>query len=406
MCRPKRNTNAIDPKKPITVTATNETSTSASTDPITESTRRDSSKNSYSYSSTSTSSTTLSSARRSLPQSPTIYSFSDISSATNNFSSTRISSNSWRCSLPSAPDAVVVHRKIRRRIQVPQLHRLFFQICKCHHVSLARLIGAAVSADNLYLVYDYAAGANLADCLRSPKNPNFTVLSTWISRMQVAADAAQALEYMHHYTGLDLHLVHNRIKSRSIIVTEPSFNAKVCYFGAALLAGEIPGLIEQIKPGTTPKMERSDSRAMRVERTVGYAPPENSTDAVVSQKSDVFAFGVVMLELISGEEPVQYRYDEKRRDRYERVSVVERAREAVERGRVRQWVDSRLKDSFPEEVAEKMTRVALSCVHVEADQRPDMRRVAGKISKLYLQSKAWSERIGVRTDWTASFAPR
>lgn len=224
--------------------------------------------------------------------------------------------------------------------------------------------------------------------------------------MQVAADAAQALEYMHHYTGLDLHLVHNRIKSRSIIVTEPSFNAKVCYFGAALLAGEIPGVIEKIKPDTATKMDRSDSRSMRVERTVGYAAPESSKDEVVSQKSDVFAFGVVMLELISGEEPVQYRYDEKRRDRYERVSVVERAREAVERGRVRQWVDWRLKDSFPEEVAEKMTRVALSCVHVEADQRPDMRRVAGKISKLYLQSKAWSERMGVRTDLTASFAPR
>lgn len=171
-----------------------------------------------------------------------------------------------------------------------------------------------------------------------------------------------------------------------------------------MLAGEIPGAVEEIKADAGTRVERLGS--LTVEGTVGYMPPEKLTDGIVSQKSDVFAFGVVMLELISGEEPIRYRYDEERRDRYERVSVIERAREALEKGQVRQWVDARLKDSFPEEVAEKMTRVALSCVHVDPHQRPDMRRVAGKISKLYLESKAWSEQMGVRTDWTVSLAPR
>ena len=94
-----------------------------------------------------------------------------------------------------------------------------------------------------------------------------------------------------------------------------------------------------------------------------------------------------------------------------RISVADAAREAVDdgagrEGRMRKWVDRRLKDSFPVEVAEKMTRLALDCVHVDPDQRPDLRRVAGKISKLYLESRVWCDRMKMATDITVSFGPR
>lgn len=69
-------------------------------------------------------------------------------------------------------------------------------------------------------------------------------------------------------------------------------------------------------------------------------------------------------------------------------------------------MDRRLKDSFPVEVAEKLIRVALDCVHVDPDKRPDMQRVAGKISKLFLDSRVWCERVRVPTEFSVSFAPR
>lgn len=75
-------------------------------------------------------------------------------------------------------------------------------------------------------------------------------------------------------------------------------------------------------------------------------------------------------------------------------------------GRLRRWVDKRLKDSFPVEVAEKVTRLALDCVHVDPDQRPDMSHVSGKISKLFIQSKNWLDKLKVPTDISVSLAPR
>ena len=69
-------------------------------------------------------------------------------------------------------------------------------------------------------------------------------------------------------------------------------------------------------------------------------------------------------------------------------------------------MDKRLKDSFPVEVAEKLTRIAVQCVDVDPHNRPDMRRVAGKISKLYLESKWWSEKVRLPADISVSLAPR
>lgn len=138
--------------------------------------------------------------------------------------------------------------------------------------------------------------------------------------------------------------------------------------------------------------------------------PEFQASGVATQKSDIYAFGVVMLELLSGEEPLKFKFDEKTRE-FLRTSVIEAARVAVDggdgsvQGKLRMWVDRRLKDSFPLDVAEKLTRVALECVHVDPDKRPNMGLVAGKISKFYLKSRIWSDSIKI-PDITVSLAPR
>ncbi|CDY08045.1 BnaC03g34780D [Brassica napus] len=112
--------------------------------------------------------------------------------------------------------------------------------------------------------------------------------------------------------------------------------------------------------------------------------PEFQASGVATQESDVFAFGVMMLELLSGEEPLKYRYEKSIGD-FERTSVIETAKA----GRLRRWMDRRLGDSFPVKVVEKLMRLALECVEDEAVNRPEMGRVAGKISQLYLESEKW-----------------
>ncbi|PSR86578.1 LysM domain receptor-like kinase [Actinidia chinensis var. chinensis] len=446
MCKTKMATDAAEPSTSV---RTPPRSTSTSTKPNSPtprtsrlqlksdpSTSADYSASSYKLDTSRTtaslsSRTSLSSLHETLPENTHIYEFAEIRSATNNFlakrySSSSSSSSSWRCVL-RGKDVIVFQRNFGRPIVVEQLRERLSAVCRSHHMSIIKLLGASISGDHIYLVYDFVIGASLSDCLRNPRNPNFTVLSNWMSRMQIATDIAHGLDYVHNNTGMKIGLVHKYIKSGSVIVTEPSFNAKICHFAAAGICGETAmetkhfpdpkksdsGEIGEESPESPPRMKRSDRQERLFEGVRGYMSPEFRTTGMATQKSDVYAFGVVILELLSGEEPLRYKFDRTSGD-YQKLSVVEAARFAVEGGgggeetetRLRRWVDGRLKDSFPMDVAGKVTRLALECVHVDPDKRPGMQRVAGKISKLYLDSRIWSERRRVPTEFSVSFAPR
>lgn len=371
--------------------------------------------------------TSLTSLRNSLPENPHIYDFSEICSATNNFLARRYSSSSstpsWRCTL-SGRDVIVFQRKFRRKLQTAQLRERLSVICRSHHVSIIKLLGVSISGDHIYLVYEFVNGANLSDCLRNTKNLHFTVLSNWISRMQVATDLAHGLDYIHNKTGLTINFVHNHIKSSGIIVTEPSFNAKICHFGAVQLCGEIDeenqspkqeGIGEITEESSSSRRTKapnqSGSSNTQFEGVRGYMSPEYQSTGVATQKSDVYAFGVVMLELLSGEEPLKFKFNSTTGE-FVRNSVIDTAMAVIGGGgdgveaRLRKWLDRRLKDSFPVDVAEEVTRVALECVHVDPDKRPNMGRVAGKISRLYLKSRIWCDNLRMPTDISVSLAPR
>ncbi|CAN0916434.1 LysM domain receptor-like kinase 3 [Linum grandiflorum] len=377
-----------------------------------------SASNNTASSSSLSSRTSLSSLRDSLSQNPHIYDISEIRRATNNFLAKTYSSSCWRCNLRGNTDAIVFQRKFRRKIETDRLKELLSVICRSNHVTVVRLLGASISGDYIYLVYEFVKGANLADCLRNARNPDFTVLSSWISRIRIAADLAHALDYVHNKTGLNMTLVHNHFTSSSVIVTEPSLNAKICHFGTAQLCGEVDDgagggkpnsqistLPEEEEEGeegrSSPRLTRSDSAGMQFQGVRGYMSPEFQSTGIATQKSDVYAFGVVILELLSGEEPRRYRFD-KSRGEYVRTTLIETATAATSGGggdgRLRKWMDRRLKDSFPVDVAERLVRIALECVHVEAVKRPDMGRVAGKISRLYIDSEKWNDSIRMPTD--------
>lgn len=309
----------------------------------------------------------------------------------------------------------------------PTVLQKLSSICKSHHAAIVNLLGASISGDYVYLVYEFVnGGANLSDLLHNRNNPDFTILNTWMSRIQIATDLAHGLDYIHNNTGLDVTFVHNHIKASSVIVTEPSFNAKICHFGTSELCNEPVeerdrfssnnGKIEEEEEEIVAEDEKkvkllTRSNSIKFNGTRGYMSPELQATGIGTRNSDVYAFGVVLLELLSGEEPVKYKFDKAKKE-YTRISAVETARAVADdggderEGRLRRWVDRRLKDSFPVEVAKKMTRLAVDCVHVDPDKRPDMRRVAGKISRIYLESQAWCERIKIPTNFTVSFAPR
>jgi serine/threonine protein kinase len=222
--------------------------------------------------------------------------------------------------------------------------------------------------------------------------------------MQIASDLAHGLDYVHNSSGSGSGFVHNHIKSSSIIVSEENFGAKICHFGTSELCGESVTVGDSSV--SDKNLKRSGSREVRFEGTRGYMAPEFQVTGVATQKTDVYAFGVVILELLSGLEAVRFEL-EGNDGGYRRVSVVDTAREALkEHGGVRKWVDRRLKDSFPMDGSEKMIRVGLECVSEIPKERPGMGRVSMEVSKLYLESKEWEEKLGTNIDFSVSLAPR
>ncbi|XP_044508681.1 lysM domain receptor-like kinase 3 isoform X2 [Mangifera indica] len=250
-------------------------------------------------------------------------------------------------------------------------------------------------------IYDFSEIRSATNNFLSDKFSSSSSSTSWRSSIrgkEVAADLAHGLDYIHHFSGLNSNVIHNHIKCSSIIVSEGDSDsgtlcAKFCHFGTAELCGEVMG--------------KNDSKVRKIEGTRGYMSPEFQLSGVASQKSDVYAFGVVILELLSGDEALRFVVDEGS-GVYRRISVIERAGEAAAAGGggVRRWVDKRLRDSYPVEVAENMVLLGLQCVDEDPEKRPDMRHVTGLVSKLYLESKTWAESISLPTDFSVSIAPR
>ncbi|KAG2662611.1 lysM domain receptor-like kinase 3 [Panicum virgatum] len=411
MVGPKPKANRMCKSKSAIATTASSTTAAAAATPRNHRSPRTTATSSYpaAYSYSTSSSTASSSAaslaalRDSLPELPLLFTFNDLATATAKFSSSHrlvpaapSSSNSFRCSLRGHPAAVFRRplsrdpREVTARLAV---------LGHCHHAAIARLLGAAASPDRttLFLAYELVPdAAPLSALLRNPKNPSFTPLATWHSRLQLAADVCDALYYVH----LQADTIHNRLCASSVLVCGdgPLPRAKIAHFGAADLAGELP--VQQKDGGR---------RGRRIEGKRGYMAPELVAGGPPSRCSDVFALGVVLLELVSGQEPVRYEMVNRGTGEYERTSLIETAEAAAAEGGgegMRRWVDRRLRDSFPVDAAESLTALALRCVAKDPLARPDMSWVAAKVSKLFLEAQEWAARFRVPTDISISIAPR
>ncbi|KAJ8513222.1 hypothetical protein OPV22_003656 [Ensete ventricosum] len=199
------------------------------------------------------------------------------------------------------------------------------------------------------LVYDYVPNGTLESHLHGKRKP----VMDWATRVKVAAGAARGIAYLHE----DCHprIIHRDIKSSNILL-DNNFEAQVSDFGLARLA-----------------MDACTHVTTRVIGTFGYLDPEYASSGRLTEKSDVFSFGVVLLELITGQKPV----DSTRPMGDE--SLVEWARpllsRALETGEFGELPDPRLEKNYNEAEMFRMIEAAAACTRHSAAMRPQMGKV-------------------------------
>ncbi|KAL4563979.1 hypothetical protein LXL04_028028 [Taraxacum kok-saghyz] len=235
-------------------------------------------------------------------------------------------------------------------------------IASVQHVNLVRLYGYCAQSNNLhFLVYDFIPKGALSNWIfprpSSAVNNDCRGCLSWQQRLKVGIDVAKALSYLHH--DCRSKILHLDVKPENILLDE-NYNAVVSDFGISKL------------------MNPDDSRVRTsIRGTRGYIAPEWLLGLGASEKSDVFSYGIVLLELIGGRRSVRSIGGDgegsKRKFEYFPKIVAEKLRA----GKIMEVVDQRLLDlgDIDENEVRKMVHVALWCIQHKARGRPSMVQV-------------------------------
>ncbi|KAL8226184.1 hypothetical protein R6Q57_018741 [Mikania cordata] len=249
-------------------------------------------------------------------------------------------------------------------------------LCKVHHTNLVELIGYAASDDELFLIYEYTQKGSLKSHLHEPQNKGHPSLS-WITRVQIALDTARGLEYIHEHT--KPHYVHRDVKTSNILL-DGAFKAKISDFGLAKLVG---------------RNNDGDASVTRVVGTYGYLAPEYLRDGLATAKSDVFAFGVILFEIISGKEAITSteagvaKNSDRRTLASVMLAVLKNAPEFISTSSLKDHIDPNLMDLYPHDCVFKMAMLGKQCVEDDPILRPDMKQVVISLSHILLSSVEW-----------------
>jgi len=233
-----------------------------------------------------------------------------------------------------------------------------------HHLNLVRLIGFCVEG-SLFLVYEFIENGNLSEHLRGSGNEPLP----WSTRVQIALDSARGLEYIHEHT-VPVY-IHRDIKSANILI-DKNFHGKVADFGLAKLT-EVGGT----------------SLPTRLVGTFGYMPPEYAQYGDVSPKVDVFAFGVVLYELISAKDAIIKPSDSMTESKGLVALFDEVLRKEDPREDLSKLVDPRLGDNYPLDSVHKMAQLAKLCTQENPQQRLSMRSIVVALMTLSSTTEDW-----------------
>ncbi|PPR96372.1 hypothetical protein GOBAR_AA24285 [Gossypium barbadense] len=213
-------------------------------------------------------------------------------------------------------------------------------LVKIRHQNVVSLLGYCIHGETKLLVYEMMQNGSLESQLHGPSQGSAL---TWHLRMKIAIDVARALEYLHE--NCNPPVVHRDIKSSNILL-DSNFNAKLSDFGLAVTTG-------------------SQNKNVKLSGTLGYVAPEYLLEGKLTDKSDVYAFGVVLLELLIGKKPL-----EKMSPTQHQSLVTWVMPQLTDRLKLPKLVDPVIKDTMDLKHLYQVAAVAVLCIQPEPSYRP------------------------------------
>ncbi|CAM6057702.1 unnamed protein product [Sphagnum tenellum] len=210
------------------------------------------------------------------------------------------------------------------------------------HKNLVKLKGCCLHHTQRLLVYEYVENKNLAEALWG-SNMEDNIFLDWPTRFHIVVGIARGLVYLHE--DLQPCIIHRDIKASNILLTN-NLSAKIADFGLARLFSD-----DQSQLFT------------QVAGTIGYMSPEYATLGQLSTKVDVYSFGILLLEIISGRKAIL-------QNATNNMYLVEWAWSLHKTNMLMSLVDQKLHNTIVESEMQRVINVALLCVQVETTKRP------------------------------------
>ncbi|GFY82563.1 protein kinase superfamily protein [Actinidia rufa] len=230
-------------------------------------------------------------------------------------------------------------------------------LSKLRHTHLVALIGYCKECEEMILVYEYIVHGTLEDHLykRSTKESGTSIPHlTWEQRLQICVGSARGLDYLH--TGTHQSVIHRDVKTTNILLDE-EWVAKISDFGLS-------------KSTTSQSMTHVSTE---LKGTRGYLDPEYFYTHHLTTKSDVYAFGVVLLEVLCGRPPVDVKLEE------EQISLVLWALNYIKKGKPERIVEPFLIGQMSSQCLKLFVEVANHCLQTSSKARPTMAEVVGRL---------------------------
>ncbi|KAK2417928.1 Receptor-like serine/threonine-protein kinase ale2 [Trifolium repens] len=290
------------------------------------------------------------------------FSLSEIEKATDKFNSKRVLGEGGfgRVYSGTLEDGAEVAVKLLTRDNNQNGDREFIaeveMLSRLHHRNLVKLIGICIEGRKRCLVYELVPNGSVESHLHGDDKNRGPL--DWEARMKIALGAARGLAYLHEDS--NPRVIHRDFKASNVLL-EDDFTPKVSDFGLAREA-----------------TEGSNHISTRVMGTFGYVAPEYAMTGHLLVKSDVYSYGVVLLELLTGRKPVDMSQPQGQENLVTWARSLLTSREGLE-----QLVDPSLAGSYNFDDMAKVAAIASMCVHSEVTQRPFMGEVVQALKLIY-----------------------